>query len=241
MAYAACASIACARAPRLPQLTTWRRRGRNPCATHHSSLFITKSRHFLTGRAAIKNARKSPENNALHFSNRLKTAICSARFSQVLRSKNRESPVTHGASRFTNHQSLLTNHAFLIASRQILKIELAHSQQMRKHFLIATFSRISAPHLTNHHSPVATFLFNTNKAHRIIILVRALMKTKEKQFSIQYKFALRDICLPMPLAPQHVSISAQAKATLTKLLMLRYGIDTGLRGLMKGGGLYSSF
>jgi len=43
------------------------------------------TRHFLIGHAAIKNARNSPENNALHFSNRLKTAICSARFSRVLR------------------------------------------------------------------------------------------------------------------------------------------------------------
>ena len=43
------------------------------------------TRHFLIGHAAIKNARNSPENNVLHFSNRLKTAICSARFSRVLR------------------------------------------------------------------------------------------------------------------------------------------------------------
>jgi seryl-tRNA synthetase len=76
---------------------------------------------------------------------------------------------------------------FLIASRQILKIELTRSEQMRKHFLIASFSAISAPHLTNHHSPIATFLFDTNGIHRIIIL----MKTKEKRLSIRYKFALR--------------------------------------------------
>jgi seryl-tRNA synthetase len=151
------------------------------------------SRQFLIGHAAIKNARNSPENNALNFSNRLKKAICSARFSQVLRSKDYRSRGTYHASRFTSHQSRLTNHAFLIASRQILKIELTPSQQTRKHFLIATFSRISAPLLTNHHSPIAPFLFNTNKAHKIIILVRALMKTKEKQFSIQYKFAVGSI------------------------------------------------
>jgi hypothetical protein len=161
------------------------------------------SHHFLIGHAAIKNARNSPENNALNFSNRLKTAICSARFSHVSRPQNHDSPVTHHASRFTNHQSLLNNHAFLIASRQILKIGLTPSQSMRKHFLIASFSAISAParrggpvpHLT-HHSPLIThhrstpFLFDTNKAHKIIILVRALLKTKEKRFSIQYKFAL---------------------------------------------------
>jgi hypothetical protein len=49
------------------------------------------TRHFLIGRTAIRNARNSPENNALHFSNRLKTAICSARFSRVLRSNNHDS------------------------------------------------------------------------------------------------------------------------------------------------------
>jgi hypothetical protein len=49
------------------------------------------TRHFLIGRTAIRNARNSPENNALDFSNRLKTAICSARFSRVLRSNNHDS------------------------------------------------------------------------------------------------------------------------------------------------------
>jgi hypothetical protein len=199
------------------------------------------TRQFLIGHAAIKNRRNSPENNALNFSNRLKTANCSARFSDVLSPKNHDPRVAGHESRFTTHRSLLTNRAILIASRQILKIELTRSQQTRKHFLIATFSRISAPHLTNPDSPIATFLFDTNNAHQIIILVRASMKTKEKQFSIQYKFALRDIRLPMPLAPQHVSISAQVKATLTKLLMLRYGIDAGLRGLVLGGGFYGFF
>src|ERR1700688_2388013 len=55
-----------------------------------------------------------------------------------------------------------------------------------------------APPLTDHsslftHHCLTSFLFDTNKAHKIIILVRALMKTKEKQFSIRYKFALYDI------------------------------------------------
>jgi hypothetical protein len=68
------------------------------------------TRHFLIGCAAIKNARNSPENNALRFSNRLKTANCSARFSRVLRSNNHESRVAGHGSRFTTHQSLLTNH-----------------------------------------------------------------------------------------------------------------------------------
>jgi len=85
---------------------------------------------------------------------------------------------------------------FLIASRQILKIKLTHSQQTRKHFLIASFSATlaPAPHLTNHDSrKTAPFLFNTNKAHKIIILMKALMKTKEKRFSIPYKFPSRHI------------------------------------------------
>jgi hypothetical protein len=79
------------------------------------------TRHFLIPRSGIRNARNSPENNALNFSNRLKTAICSARFSHVSRSRNHHSPVTHHASDSTNHQSLLTNHAFLIASPQNIK------------------------------------------------------------------------------------------------------------------------
>jgi hypothetical protein len=103
------------------------------------------TRHFLIGHSAIRNARNSPENNALHFSYRLKTAICSARFSRVLRSRIHHSPVTHHVSRFTTHQSLLINQAFLIASSQILKIALTPSQQTRNHFLIAGFSVISAP------------------------------------------------------------------------------------------------
>jgi hypothetical protein len=79
------------------------------------------TRHFLIGHAAIRNARNSPENNALHFSNRLKTAICSARFSRVLRSNNQESRVARHESRFTTHQSLLTKHALLIASERNIR------------------------------------------------------------------------------------------------------------------------
>src|SRR5271156_632856 len=58
------------------------------------------TRHFLIGHAAIKNARNSPESNTLHFSNRLKTANCSARFSRVLRPQIHESPVAGHGSRF---------------------------------------------------------------------------------------------------------------------------------------------
>ena len=65
--------------------------------------------------------------------------------------------------------------------------------------LIASFSGVSAPAphtATNHDSRVARFLFGTNKAHKIIILATAPMKTKEKQFSIRYKFASRGTGLP---------------------------------------------
>jgi hypothetical protein len=136
------------------------------------------TRHFLIGHAAIKNARNSPENNALDFSNRLKTAICSARFSHVLRSRNHQSRIAEHVSPSTNHQSPLTNHAFL---------------------------------------------FNTNKPHRITILMRPLLKTKEKQFSIQYKFALRDIGLPteaatsLPLRPEPNRFLRRSRASYLKI------------------------
>jgi hypothetical protein len=178
--------------------------------------------HPLIDGTAIRNARNCPENNALHFSNRPKTPCFSARFSRVLRSRNHHSPVTYHASRLTTHQTLLTNHAFLIAT-QILDIHLTRSQQTRKHFLIATKFDISAPHFTNHHSPIAPFLFNTNKPHRIIILMRPLLKTKEKQFSIQYKFALRDIGLPteaatsLPLRPELNRFLRRSRANYLKI------------------------
>jgi hypothetical protein len=78
-------------------------------------------RHFLIPRSGVRNARNFPENNALDFSNRLKAAICSARFSHVSRSRNQHSLVTHHASGSTNHQSLPSNHSFLIASPQNIK------------------------------------------------------------------------------------------------------------------------
>jgi hypothetical protein len=102
---------------------------------------------------------------------------------------------------------LPTRH-FLIASRQILKIKLTRSQQTRKHFLIASFSVISAPapHLTHHssritHPRLTPFLISTNKPPRITIPLRAPLKTKEKQFSIPYKFAVASIGLPAACRP----------------------------------------
>ena len=84
---------------------------------------------------------------------------------------------------------------------KLLEIELTRSQQRRKHFLIGTicptfFARaVLRPALTTHHC-LTSFLFATNKANKTIILMRAPMKTKEKQFSIRYKFALRGAGLP---------------------------------------------
>src|SRR5580704_9077981 len=84
-------------------------------------------RAILIGYAAIKNPRISLKPLAMFFSNRLKTANCSARFAPTWR-------ITH---------------------------------------------RCPTP-----------FLFDTNKPHKIITPPSALLKTKEKQFSIQYKFAV---------------------------------------------------
>jgi|HubBroStandDraft_6_1064221.scaffolds.fasta_scaffold1077392_2 hypothetical protein len=96
------------------------------------------TRHFLIGCAAIKTARNSPENNVLNFSNRLKTASFSTRFSRVLRSRNHHSRVTHHASRFNSHCSPLMHYSSLVA--KILKIELTRSQQTRKHFLTRLYT-----------------------------------------------------------------------------------------------------
>ena len=128
--------------------------------------------------------------------------------------------------RFTTYQSLLSTHAILIAGvcpafspaaaprisnryNKLLVIELTRSQQTRKHFLIATIcpTSMSAP-LSTHHSSLIThhrltsFLFDTNKPHKIIIFVSLPMKTKEKPFSIRYKFALRGTGLPAFIAQQ---------------------------------------
>ena len=118
------ASLACQRQPR----RAW-----------HDPAPRASTRHFLIGHAAIKNARISPENNALHFSNRLKTANCSARFSRLLRP----------APRLTHRSSLIS------------------------------------------HNCLTPFLFNTNKTNRIIIPMRAPLKTKDKRFSIPHKSAYR--------------------------------------------------
>jgi hypothetical protein len=115
---------------------------REPRFTDRASLITnhySPITHFLIGSSAIRNVRNSSAIITKCVSNRSKSGCLRARFSHVLRS--------------TNHESQRTTHAFLIATRQILEIHLTRSQQTRKLFLIATFSRCLAHalHLATHH------------------------------------------------------------------------------------------
>ena len=86
----------------------------------------------------------------------------------------------------------------LIASQRNIKkpTQMIENKQQRPK-LIASFSAVLAPTKTKTPAPRLThhrltaFLFNTNKPHKITVPKRTLLKTKEKQFPIQYKFALR--------------------------------------------------
>jgi hypothetical protein len=75
---------------------------------------------------------------------------------------------------------------------KLLEIELTLSQSTKDHFLIATIcpTFTPAPRFTTllsltTHRRLTQFLIATNETHNI----SALMKTKEKQPSIRYKFA----------------------------------------------------
>jgi hypothetical protein len=77
---------------------------------------------------------------------------------------------------------------------KLLEIELTRSQSTKDRFLIDTIcpTFTPAPLSTHHLSPITKhcltqFLIATNETHKIL----ALLKTKEKQLSIRYKFALR--------------------------------------------------
>jgi hypothetical protein len=83
---------------------------------------------ILIGSTAIRNLRIRLKPHDMFFSNPSKIACLRARFAQV--------------SRTTNRSSHHTSHAFLIASRQILEIDLTRSQQTGKLFLIARFSAL---------------------------------------------------------------------------------------------------
>jgi len=110
----------------------------------HFSVRRVCRRAILIGRAPIRNQRISLKQHAMPFSNRSKRAGLRPRFSKVLHA--------------TKHEEHRASHAFLIAT-QILGIALTHSQQTRKHFLIATIFALShmlgTPTLTSLDSPAA--------------------------------------------------------------------------------------
>jgi hypothetical protein len=144
------------------------------------------TRQFLIGRTAIRIARNSPENNALNFSNRSKIACFGAHFA------------AHNRPFTTQESVVLRSHPdfpqFLIATRPGLEIELTPSQQTRKHFLIASFSAISAaaPHLNigRREFPIATDQTEKIANH---------MKRNEKRFSNRNKIALGSIGTILPV------------------------------------------
>ena len=167
----------------------------SPTTLHTDASLITNHypliTHLLIGSAAIRNDRNSSVISTKCISNRYKFACLRARCSRFLHS--------------TNHQPHRATPLFLIAGEKILKTELTPSISIPNAVLIAgvcaTFSPAAAPLFTHHlslityhcltHHRLTSFLFDTNKPHKIIILVSLPMKTKEKQLSIRYKFALR--------------------------------------------------
>ena len=179
-------------AGRRPRLANRRSRSADHAAhrtRHYSPPTTPLITHLLIGSAAIRNDRNSSVISTKCISNRYKFACLRARCSRFLHS--------------TNHQPHRATPPFLIAGEKILKTELTPSVPTPNAFLIAgvcaTFSPAAAPLFTHHlslitchcltHHRLTSFLFDTNKPHKIIILVSLPMKTKEKQFSIRYKFA----------------------------------------------------
>jgi len=137
MVRAGCAATTCAPAPRSFTSKASRSRHHRGASPTHPASPVTSHCDFLIDSTAIRNARNSPEINTLNFSNRSKIACFSAHFAP------HNPPIT------TQQSVVLRLHPyfpqFLIASRPGLEIELTPSQQTRKHFLIASFSGISAP------------------------------------------------------------------------------------------------
>jgi hypothetical protein len=160
----------------------------------------TSHHHLVSARPAISNRHKmqlessvtSRKQTTAPNSNRHRFCPKSAPAPRPPAATTQNSPITAPKSATVSSHPLFP---FSVIATQILDIEPIRSQQTRKHFLIARFSGISAPtpDVTNHYSRTESFLFDTNKTPRIIILIRTLMKTKEKRFSIRYKFALRGI------------------------------------------------
>ena len=141
-------------------------------ASKGSSTAAPSTRQFLIGRSAIRIARNSPENNALNFTNRPTIGCSEAQFTA------HNSPITSQESAIVSSHPLFLS---LLIGGPLLEIELAHSQQTRKHFLIGGFfaSSAPAPHRTNPDSRIAPFLFDTNERAR---KKANLFTTNKKQF-----------------------------------------------------------
>src|SRR5271154_5729827 len=86
---------------------------------------------------------------------------------------------------------------------------------------------LRAPAVTTYKSPLTPFLFDTNKTHRIIILLRPLLKTKEKQFSIRYKFARGTATLGC--APRFQIVAPRNHSNQIKCVQARVPVPRGLR------------
>ena len=99
--------------------------------------------------------------------------------------KNQPSPSRIRTSRNVNRHKLQLESS--VTSR---KQTTAPNSNQHK-FCPKSAPALRAPAVTTHQPPTTPFLFDTNKTHRIIIPPRALLKTKDKQFSIRYKFASR--------------------------------------------------
>jgi hypothetical protein len=125
MVRAGCAATTCAPAPgrSVSNPSRWQHL-RNATPAPHLSV-VTQDFLFLIGCAPIKNPRIPLKQHAMFFSNRPKSACLRAHFVLL-------------ASLISTYFSPLGE--FLIASGQISKIGLTHSQQMRKLFLTRLFT-----------------------------------------------------------------------------------------------------
>ena len=127
------------------------------------------------------------------------------------------SPATHHSSRLTSHHSALPE--MLIAGRKLLEIGLTHSQQKRKHFLIAgarpTFFSPAAPRISNRYTKLLEIELTRSKQTRKHFLIATICPTFASApllahhlslvthhsslphlFPIRYKFALHATSLP---------------------------------------------
>jgi hypothetical protein len=139
MVRAGCASTTCAPAPRssVSGPSRWQNH-RNAPRTYHAFTLRACRRQgrrfsstphcdFLIDTPAIRNARNSPANNIITFSNRQHFASLRAPFALL-------------ASLVSDHFSPLPE--FLIGSRPFLEFDLTHSQHTRKVFLTGGFSAV---------------------------------------------------------------------------------------------------